>query len=226
MSYSKVKLTSQGQAYLEDRYLSGLPMEFAKIELSSRFYAESDIPGMTSLDSVEQVEAIRTISSGAKPTDVEVEAFFSNANNSAGFTVGSIGIYVLNPQYVAPLPGESPEESPEEPPEESLEESPEELPEEPPLTEPEIPIEPQYLLYGVALAAENPLYIAPPSANQFSLTLRLTITVGEAEVVNVNVSPSGIVTQKEFRALQEQYDALKQDYLAQEEVLNALLGVE
>ena len=222
MSYSKVKLTSQGQAYLEDRYLSGLPMEFAKIELSSRFYAESDIPGMTSLDSVEQVEAIRTISSGAKPTDVEVEAFFSNANNSAGFTVGSIGIYVLNPQYIAPLPAELPEELPGESPEESLEE----LPEEPPLTESEVSIEPQYLLYGVALAAENPLYIAPPSANQFSLTLRLTITVGEAEVVNVNVSPSGIVTQKEFRALQEQYDALKQDYLAQEEVLNALLGVE
>lgn len=214
MSYSKVKLTSQGQAYLEDRYLSGLPMEFAKIELSSRFYAESDIPGMTSLESVEQVEAIRTISSGAKPTDVEVEAFFSNANNSAGFTVGSIGIYVLNPQYVAPLPVELPEELPPE-------ELPEELPEES-----EISIEPQYLLYGVALAAENPLYIAPPSANQFSLTLRLTITVGEAEVVNVNVNPSGIVTQKEFRALQEQYDALKQDYLAQEEVLNALLGVE
>lgn len=228
MSYSKVQLTAKGQAYLEDRYFSGLPLEFAKIELSSRAYTPDAIAALTVLEDVQQSEAIRTISSGASPTEMEVEAFFSNAKNATGFTVESIGVYVLNPLYVAPAPLPDLEipldpEAPIEPePEVPIEPDPE-IPAEP---EPEAPIEPQYFLYGIAMALDNPLYIAPPSANQFSLTLRLGIAIGQAEAVNVNVNPVGVATQDEFKSLLEKYEALKEVYLAQEEVLNALLGVE
>lgn len=212
MSYSKVQLTSWGQAYLEDRYFSGLPLEFAKIELSSRAYTPDAIAALTVLEDVQQSEAIRTISSGASPTEMEVEAFFSNAKNATGFTVESIGVYVLNPLYVTPAPLPDPE-IPLDP----------EAPIEP---DPEVPAEPQYFLYGIAMALDNPLYIVPPSVNQFSLTLRLGIAIGQAEAVNVSVNPVGVATQNEFKSLLEKYEALKEVYLAQEEVLNALLGVE
>lgn len=260
MSYSKVQLTAKGQAYLEDRYFSGLPLEFAKIELSSRAYTPDAIAALTVLEDVQQSETIRTISSGANPTEMEVEAFFSNAKNAAGFTVGSIGVYVLNPLYVAPAPLPDPEIpldpeapielDPEEPiesdPEDPVEPDPEEPiepeteapiepepeapiepdPEVPVEPEPEAPIEPQYFLYGIAMALDNPIHIAPPSVNQFSLTLRLGVAIGQAEAVNVNVNPVGVATQGEFKSLLEKYEALKEVYLAQEEVLNALLGVE
>lgn len=253
MSYSKVQLTAKGQAYLEDRYFSGLPLEFAKIALSSRSYTPDAIAALTVLEDIQQSETIRTISSGANPTEMEVEAFFSNANNAAGFTVGSIGVYVLNPLYVAPAPLPDPEipldpeapiepdpEAPVEP--EEIPVDPEEIPVDPeeipvdievselPLDEdpmlPEEPLEPQYFLYGIAMALDNPLYIAPPSVNQFSLTLRLGVAIGQAEAVNVIVNPVGVATQDEFKSLLEKYEALKEVYLAQEEVLNALLGVE
>ena len=67
------------------------------------------------------------------------------------------------------------------------------------------------ILYGVTSTDEHPFYMAPPSVNPISLTLNLTVGVGEAENFSINVNPAGAASQEDIQELREIIDIILEE---------------
>ena len=64
------------------------------------------------------------------------------------------------------------------------------------------------ILYGITSTDENPFYMAPYSVNPISLTLNLTVGIGEAENFSINVNPAGAASQEDIQELREAIDIM------------------
>lgn len=233
MSYLKIELTNQGKEYLEERLFNNEPLVFTELALSGHIYEKEVIVGLTDLENVQQVEKVTKLSQDMTNDQVDIQAVFSNANNTNGFTVQSIGLYVENPDFIPMVDEEFPEdfydeeleEEKKEEKESNLEENPEETVEGEEIEEIESTKEapaPEFILYGVAIAEEHPIYVEAPTRNSFTLTLNVTVGVGEAKEVTIIKNPSGTPTKEDVTELREVLEnfmaqsSTKSDNLAEE----------
>lgn len=204
MSYQQVKLTKAGRALIEESVVAGEPIQFAQARLSSQKYADDDLRNIEELKNIQSTSELRNIQEVGQGL-VQFSTVFSNEDSGGGYTVHAIGVYAKNPKYIEPEPIEEDwleknrgdeelvsvqvEESEE--PEEGHEgeEKVEEAKEKP------------YILYGVALSGEQPFYMAPMAGSPTTLTLKLTVGVGEAESVVLNVNKAGVVYQSDLEPI-------------------------
>ena len=59
------------------------------------------------------------------------------------------------------------------------------------------------ILYGVTSTDEHPFYMAPHSVNPVSITLNLTVGIGEAENFSINVDPTGAASREDLDSVKD-----------------------
>ena len=86
------------------------------------------------------------------------------------------------------------------------------------------------ILYGVTSTDEPPFYMAPHSVNPISLTLNLTVGIGEAENFSINVNPAGTASQEDMNSIkdlvQQLENASQEDIRELREAIDIMLGEE
>ena len=86
------------------------------------------------------------------------------------------------------------------------------------------------ILYGVTSTDEHPFYMAPHSVNPISLTLNLTVGIGEAENFSINVNPAGSASQEDMNSIKDLItqleNASQKDIQELREAIDIMLGEE
>ena len=86
------------------------------------------------------------------------------------------------------------------------------------------------ILYGVTSTDEHPFYMAPHSVNPISLTLNLTVGIGEAENFSINVNPAGSASQEDMNSIKDLVtqleNASQKDIQELREAIDIMLGEE
>ena len=86
------------------------------------------------------------------------------------------------------------------------------------------------ILYGVTSTYEHPFYMAPHSVNPISLTLNLTVGIGEAENFSINVNPAGSASQEDMNSIKDLVtqleNASQKDIQELREAIDIMLGEE
>lgn len=86
------------------------------------------------------------------------------------------------------------------------------------------------ILYGVTSTDEHPFYMAPHSVNPISLTLNLTVGVGEAESFSISVNPAGAASQEDVNSIKDLVEQLEnvsqEDIQELRETIDIMLGEE
>ena len=86
------------------------------------------------------------------------------------------------------------------------------------------------ILYGVTSTDEHPFYMAPHSVNPISLTLNLTVGIGEAENFSINVNPAGTASQEDVNSIKDLVEQLEnvsqEDIQELREAIDIMLGEE
>ena len=86
------------------------------------------------------------------------------------------------------------------------------------------------ILYGVTSTYEHPFYMAPHSVNPISLTLNLTVGIGEAENFSINVNPAGSASQEDMNSIKDLVtqleNASQKDIQELKEAIDIMLGEE
>lgn len=206
MSYQQVKLTKAGRALIEESAAAGELIQFAQARLSSQKYTDNDLINIEELENTQSTSELRSIKKVGQGL-VQFSTVFSNEDSSGGYTVHAIGVYAKNPKYIEPEPTEEDwlEETLDDEESVSIQvEESEGLEEEPIVAEEEKVEEVKekpYILYGVALSGEHPFYMAPMTGNPTTLTLKLTVGVGEAESVVLNLNKAGVVYQSDLEPI-------------------------
>ena len=204
MSYQQIKLTKAGRALIEESVVAGEPIQFAQARLSSQKYTDGDLKNIEELESTQSTSELRSIEEVGQGL-VQFSTVFSNEGSDSGYTVHSIGVYAKNPKYIEPEPTEENwiKENPDVEESTSIQVEESEGHEEGPEGEEEVQEakEKPYILYGVALSGEQPFYMAPMTGNPTTLTLKLTVGVGEAESVILKVNKAGVVYQSDLEPI-------------------------
>ena len=200
MSYLQIKLTNRGKELIQRTLEDGTELEFKEVRLSSQPYSQDELEDLTDLDNIQQTA---TLSQAKRLTDgnIKLSTLFNNEGVSNGFTVNTIGVYVTNPDQV--------EETNEETNPDQVDET---------------------ILYGVTSTDEHPFYMAPHSVNPISLTLNLTVGIGEAENFSINVNPAGTASQEDMNSIkdlvQQLENASQEDIRELREAIDIMLGKE
>lgn len=95
--FSKLYLTKRGQSLMAKILAGASGIEFTKVSVSSKVYAESALENLTALEGVQQSNNVTkvTITNG---TSVKVETAFTNEKLTAGYYLRSLGLYAKDPQ--------------------------------------------------------------------------------------------------------------------------------
>ena len=212
MSYQQIKLTKRGKELIQRTLEDGTDLEFREVRLSSQSYPQDELEDLTDLDNIQQTE---TLSQAKRLTDsnIQLTTVFNNEGVSGGFTVNTIGVYVTNPDQV----GEANEVT-----------NPDQVDESNEVTIPD-QVE-ETILYGVTSTDEHPFYMAPHSVNPVSLTLNLTVGIGEAENFSINVNPAGTASQEDLNSIKDLVkqleNASQEDIQELRKVVDIMIGEE
>lgn len=200
MSYKQIKVTERGKRLIERAVTDGFPLQFSQARLSSHKYTNEELEGIISLSKTQKTAELRQTNRLGENT-IQVSTVFDNKGDSGGFHAHTIGIYVLNPDYLEPEETEHDEgieETVEDSPVEvELEETEDETPTE------EYIIQEKHILYGVAIATDNPFYMPPSTMNPTTLNLKLTVGVGEAEAIILKVNQAGVAYTSDILPIKE-----------------------
>ena len=94
--FSKLVITSKGQALLAKMIEGSGTVEFTKISASSATYEDEQLEGLTSLSDVEQTSLVSKITR-TNEVAVRVEAAFTNTELTAGYYMKALGLYAVDP---------------------------------------------------------------------------------------------------------------------------------
>lgn len=94
--FSKLVITSKGQALLAKMIAGSGNIEFTKVSASSTAYTDSQLEGLTSLTNVKQTSLISKVTR-TNEVAIKVEAAFTNTELTAGYYMKALGLYAVDP---------------------------------------------------------------------------------------------------------------------------------
>lgn len=94
--FSKLVITSKGQALLAKMIAGSGNIEFTKVSASSTAYTDSQLEGLTSLTNVKQTSMISKVTR-TNEVAIKVEAAFTNTELTAGYYMKALGLYAVDP---------------------------------------------------------------------------------------------------------------------------------
>lgn len=94
--FSKLVITTKGQALLAKMIAGSGNIEFTKISASSTTYTDSQLEGLTSLSNVKQTSLISKVTR-TNEVAIKVEAAFTNTELTAGYYMRALGLYAVDP---------------------------------------------------------------------------------------------------------------------------------
>lgn len=89
-------LTDRGRNLISKIIAGSSGVAFTKVAMSSQSYADSGIPALTALGSVQQAVAVSRVTKLSNAA-VKIEAAIDNTKVTAGYTLNSIGLYAVDP---------------------------------------------------------------------------------------------------------------------------------
>lgn len=94
--FSKLVITSKGQALIAKMIAGTGNIEFTKICASSTTYTETQLEALTSLSNVKQTSLISKVTR-TNDVAIKVEAAFTNTELTTGYYMRALGLYALDP---------------------------------------------------------------------------------------------------------------------------------
>ena len=94
--FSKVVITTKGQALMAKLIAGQATVQFTKILTSSTQYAVADLEALTSLSNIKQTVDITRVTR-TNDVAVQVEAAFSNTGLETGYYARALGLYAIDP---------------------------------------------------------------------------------------------------------------------------------
>lgn len=94
--FSKVVITTKGQALMAKLIAGQATVQFTKIRTSSTQYAVADLEALTSLSNIKQTVDITRVTR-TNDVAVQVEAAFSNTGLETGYYARALGLYAIDP---------------------------------------------------------------------------------------------------------------------------------
>lgn len=94
--YSKLVITSSGQALMAKMIAGTGNIEFTKVCASSTVYTESQLEALTALTNIKQTVLVSKVTR-TNEVAIKVEAAFSNADLTTGYYMRTLGLYAVDP---------------------------------------------------------------------------------------------------------------------------------
>jgi len=94
--FSKLYLTTKGQALVAKIIAGQASLVFTKVCTSSKTYAESQLENLTALEQIQQSNSVTRVTI-TNQTSVKVETAFTNEALAAGYYLRSLGLYATDP---------------------------------------------------------------------------------------------------------------------------------
>lgn len=94
--FSKLVITSKGQALIAKMIAGTGNIEFTKVCASSTTYTEAQLEALTSLSNVKQTSLISKVTR-TNDVAIKVEAAFTNTELTTGYYMRALGLYALDP---------------------------------------------------------------------------------------------------------------------------------
>lgn len=94
--FSKLYLTTRGQALVAKIIAGQASLVFTKVCTSSKTYAESALENLTALEQIKQTNSVTRVTI-TNHTSVKVETAFTNEALAAGYYLRSLGLYATDP---------------------------------------------------------------------------------------------------------------------------------
>ena len=94
--FSKLIITDRGQALLAKMMAGSANIRFTKVSTSDTAYEEAQLQGLDALSGVKQTSLISGVSR-TNETAIEVEAAFTNADLTEGYSMRTLGLYAVDP---------------------------------------------------------------------------------------------------------------------------------
>lgn len=94
--FSKLVITSKGQALIAKMLAGSGNVEFTKICASSTQYTENQLQALTALSGIQQTSLISKITR-TNDVAIKVEAAFTNMGLKSGYYMRTLGLYALDP---------------------------------------------------------------------------------------------------------------------------------
>lgn len=94
--FSKLVITTKGQALLAKMIAGSGNIEFTKISASSTTYTLSQLEALTSLSNVKQTSLISKVTR-TNEVAIQVEAAFTNTELTTGYYMRALGLYAVDP---------------------------------------------------------------------------------------------------------------------------------
>lgn len=94
--YSKLVITSKGQALMAKMIAGTGNIEFTKVCASSTTYTESQLEALTALTNIKQTVLVSKVTR-TNEVAIKVEAAFSNADLTTGYYMRTLGLYAVDP---------------------------------------------------------------------------------------------------------------------------------
>ncbi len=94
--FSKLYLTKKGQALMAKIIAGSSKIEFTKVSVSNKQYAESNLENLTALEGVQQTNEVTKVTI-SNQTSVKVETAFTNEKLTAGYYLRVLGLYARDP---------------------------------------------------------------------------------------------------------------------------------
>lgn len=94
--FSKLVITEAGQALLAKMIAGSGNIRFTKVSTSDTPYEEAQLQGLDALSGVKQTSLISGVSR-TNETAIEVEAAFTNADLTEGYSMRALGMYAVDP---------------------------------------------------------------------------------------------------------------------------------
>lgn len=94
--FSKLVITSKGQALIAKMLAGSGNVEFTKICASSTQYTENQLQALIALSGIQQTSLISKITR-TNDVAIKVEAAFTNTGLKSGYYMRTLGLYALDP---------------------------------------------------------------------------------------------------------------------------------
>ncbi len=94
--FSKLVITSKGQALLAKMIAGSGDIEFTKVSASSTAYTDAQLEGLASLSNVKQTSLISKITR-TNEVAIKVETSFTNTELTEGYYMKALGLYAVDP---------------------------------------------------------------------------------------------------------------------------------
>ncbi len=94
--FSKLVITSKGQALLAKMIAGSGDIEFTKVSASSTAYTDAQLEGLASLSNVKQTSLISKVTR-TNEVAIKVETSFTNTELTEGYYMKALGLYAVDP---------------------------------------------------------------------------------------------------------------------------------